>query len=115
MAATPCRMRAASNDSDDPSPARGVGDGTATPADALRGPKGPARTAPKPRPGDELELAIERVDARGRPCGRARHATGEYAVVLRRGAIGARVRVEVLRRRGERVEDRKSTRLNSSH
>jgi 23S rRNA (uracil1939-C5)-methyltransferase len=69
-----------------------------------RSPRGPARTAAKPRRGDELELTIERVDARGRPCGRARHATGEYAVALRRGVIGARVRVRVTRRRGERVE-----------
>jgi 23S rRNA (uracil1939-C5)-methyltransferase len=80
--------------------------GLAHPDARTAGARGPARTPAKPRPGDELELAIDRVDSRGRPGGRARHATGEYAVVLRRGVPGSRVRARVLRRRGERIEAR---------
>ena len=71
---------------------------------AARAAQGPSRTLAKPRRGDLLDVQIERVDSRGRPCGQARHPTGDYAVALRRGVVGSRVRVRVARRRGERVE-----------
>ncbi len=63
-------------------------------------------TPPKPRRGDELEVLVERLDARGRVRGETLHATGRYDVRLRRGEPGSRVKVRVQRRRGDRVEAR---------
>jgi 23S rRNA (uracil1939-C5)-methyltransferase len=67
---------------------------------------GNAYTHPKPRRGEDLEVLVERIDARGRARGKATHVTGRYDVVLRRGSPGARVTARVQRRRGEKVEAR---------
>lgn len=56
----------------------------------------------KPRYGDELALVLEAFDERGRAHGRC----GEYHVTVSRGVVGARVRVQVLRRRRDEVEAR---------
>jgi len=54
----------------------------------------------KPRPGDRLELLVEELDERGRPCGRH----GELVVRFRDAAPGSRVRARVHRRRRDEVE-----------
>ncbi len=56
----------------------------------------------KPRPGDVLECVVEEIDARGRGVAR----TGDMRVVLVHAIPGARVRAQVVRRRGTRVEAR---------
>src|SRR5262249_6341433 len=65
---------------------------------------GPAQPVPpaarKPARGDVLELALEEIDERGRARGRA----GEYTVAVRGAVAGARVRVQVLKRRGHSIE-----------
>ena len=60
-----------------------------------------------PRRGDELEVEIERQDRRGHGVGRA----GDVDVAVRCAVVGERLAVEVLRRRGRRVEARATRRL----
>lgn len=73
-----------------------------------------AQQRAKPRRGDVLEIELESMDARGRLVGSYADETGEFVVLLRHGAPGDRVRAEVLRRRGHRVEARMAALLEPS-
>ncbi|HED65557.1 MAG TPA: 23S rRNA (uracil(1939)-C(5))-methyltransferase RlmD [Planctomycetes bacterium] len=64
-------------------------------------------TGRKPRRGDLLEAELTGLDGRGRAVGRAEWTDGrEVDVRVRGGVPGARVRVDVFRRKGMRVEAR---------
>lgn len=66
----------------------------------------------KPRKGDVLEVEFHGFDPKGRSTGRS----GPYAVVARRGLPGETARVEVRKRRGDRVDgDHVETRIPSPH
>lgn len=67
-------------------------------------PLGRVQGVRKPRRGDELEVTVERLDARGRARGSFEDLTGEYTVVLRNGIPGQRARVRVLKRRGNKLD-----------
>src|SRR5688572_15590491 len=73
-------------------------------------PVAPAAHLRKPRYGDVLEAELTHIDARGRVVG----SSGEYKVLLRRGTPGARVRVEVIHRKRDRVEARVLETLRAS-
>ncbi|HVS08629.1 MAG TPA: 23S rRNA (uracil(1939)-C(5))-methyltransferase RlmD [Planctomycetota bacterium] len=60
----------------------------------------------KPRRGDRLELAVERIDPRGTAHGHLRDSSGEYDVRLPRGVPGSRLVAQVTRRRGARIDTR---------
>ena len=54
----------------------------------------------KPRRGDELELVVDRIDEKGHGVGRA----GDYTIRVRAAVPGARIRAEVKKRRGDRID-----------
>ena len=60
----------------------------------------------KPRRGDELDVAVTGLDDKGGAFGRAEWEGAAYRVRMRGAVPGARVRAEVLKRRGERIEAR---------
>ena len=64
----------------------------------------------KPRRGDRLEVEIESIDGKGRCVGTGMSLdvpeSGSWVVSLRGGVPGERVRADVIRRRGNRVEAR---------
>ena len=64
----------------------------------------------KPRRGDRLEVEIESLDGKGRCVGTGMSLdvpeSGSWVVSLRGGVPGERVRADVIRRRGNRVEAR---------
>jgi len=70
-----------------------------------RAPSAAPAAARKPRRGDELVVALDGYDRRGRAVGRGVDEHGrEWRVTLRGAAPGDRVRAAVLRRRGARID-----------